>query len=145
MGFWVVRVELMGIFRDGSNFFSGGFFPLAEDFSATPISDPDDLDLAEDSMECLAGVNVLEDSLSLAVGVFIWASGFPCWALLAAPSPAPSPVPLPGPSSRLPLASPVPALAVVVGFPLSVDLRVSFCLRALLKKLTPFSSVLLFL
>lgn len=141
----MVREELMGIFRDGGNLFSGGFFPLAEAFSTPPVSAPEDLDLAEDSIECLAGLDVLEDSLSLAEGVFIWASGFPCWALLAAPSPAPSPVPLPGPSSRLPLASPVPALAVVVGFPLSVDLRVSFCLRALLKKLTPFSSVLLFL
>lgn len=99
------------------------------------VSASESFDFVEGSSECLAAVDTLDDSLSLAVVTLVWASEATFWAFLGFPSLAASPPP----SSELALASPTPA------FPPSADLRVSLGLRAVLKKDKPLSSVLLFL
>lgn len=123
----------MGIFLDCIVFFAGSFLEgslaLAEGCAA--VSAPDGLDFVD-----LAAADALEDSLSLAVLGFVWASGATFWAFFPAPCGAPSFAASPPTSSALPLASPAPVLP-------SVDLRVSLGLRAVLKKDKPFSSALL--
>lgn len=108
---------------------------MAEDWLL--VSAADTLDFVEGSSECLAATEALEDSLSLAVVALVWASE--ATFFLPAPFGIPSLAASPPPSSGLPLASPTPA------FPLSLGLRVSLGLRAVLKKDKPLSSVLLFL
>lgn len=134
-------MELIGIFLDCIVFLAGSFFEgsfaLAEDWVV--VSAPDSLDFVEGSSECLAALDTLEDSLSLAVLTLVWASEAPFWAFLLAPCGIPSFAVSPPTSSGLPLASAAPA------FPPSLDLRVSLGLRAVLKKDKPLSSILLFL
>ena len=134
-------MEPIGIFLDCIVFLAGSFFEgsfaLADDWLL--VSAPESLDFVEGSSECLAALDTLEDSFSLAVLTFVWASEAAFWAFLLAPCVIPSFAASPPTSSGLPLASAAPA------FPPSVDLRVSLGLRAVLKKDKPLSSVLLFL
>lgn len=92
----------------------------------------------EDSSECLAAADALVGPWSLVVVTLFWDSEATFWAFLLAPRATTSLKPSPAQSSGMLLVSPTPA------FPLSPALRVSFVLRAVLKKDKPLSSVLLF-
>lgn len=122
---------LEGNFFEG---FSADCLPPGDE--GTPESSWEDLDLRADSRECLAEVGSLEISCS-----FPTALAFGCcepggWQPFSALSPTPL---LQTALTALPPAF----LDSKVVLPRSVDRRVSFCLRADLKKDSPLSSDLL--
>lgn len=90
----------------------------------------------EGNSEFLVAADTLEDSLSLAVVTLFGSSKPAFWAFLLAPPESVSLVA--SSSSGLPFGCPGS------GFPLSLGLRFSLGLRAVLKKDKPLSSVLLF-
>ncbi len=118
--------------------FSRGLFPLMGDWRL--VSELEDLDLLTGKKERLLGVEVFEDSFSLAAALQERGSRETCWEEFPKPSPSSA-------SSLhwlLYLAALSTAfLARIVVFPRSADRRVSFCRSALLKNESPLSSDLL--